>query len=80
LWHASLLVEGFGPAIHIPIPSEESKGPHVVFSDGIQVIYWAYMSGDGLSDIVRVRNGEVCYWPNLGYGAFGYKVVMDNAP
>ena len=20
--------------------------------------------GDGLSDIVRVRNGEVCYWPN----------------
>ena len=26
------------------------------------------MSGDGLTDLVRIRNGEVCYWPNLGYG------------
>jgi hypothetical protein len=38
------------------------------------------MSGDGLTDIVRLRNGEVCYWPNLGYGRFGAKVTMDNAP
>lgn len=38
------------------------------------------MDGDGLTDIVRVRNGEVCYWPNLGYGRFGAKVAMDNAP
>ena len=27
--------------------------------------------GDGLTDLVRIRNGEVCYWPNLGYGRFG---------
>ena len=38
------------------------------------------MSGDGLTDIVRIRNGEVCYWPNLGYGKFGAKVTMDNSP
>ena len=38
------------------------------------------MTGDGLTDIVRIRNGEVCYWPNLGYGRFGAKVTMDNAP
>jgi hypothetical protein len=38
------------------------------------------MTGDGLSDIVRIRNGEVCYWPNLGYGRFGAKVSMDRAP
>ena len=38
------------------------------------------MSGDGLSDLVRIRNGEVCYWPNLGYGRFGAKVTMDGAP
>ena len=38
------------------------------------------MSGDGLTDIVRIRNGQVCYWPNLGYGRFGAKVNMDNAP
>ena len=36
--------------------------------------------GDGLTDLVRVRNGEVCYWPNLGYGRFGAKVTMDDAP
>jgi hypothetical protein len=29
---------------------------------------------------VRIRNGEVCYWPNLGYGRFGRKVAMDGAP
>src|SRR5262249_30752255 len=40
----------------------------------------ADMSGDGLSDVVRVRNGEVCYWPNIGYGRFGRRVTMDNAP
>ena len=34
-------------------------------------------SGDGLVDIVRVRNGEICYWPNLGHGRFGRKVTMS---
>ena len=38
------------------------------------------MSGDGLIDIVRIRYSEVCYWPNLGYGRFGAKVSMSNAP
>ncbi|MEB3359019.1 MAG: SpvB/TcaC N-terminal domain-containing protein [Synechococcales bacterium] len=38
------------------------------------------MVGDGLSDRVQVRNGEVTYWPNLGYGNFGPPVTMANAP
>ncbi len=38
------------------------------------------MTGDGLSDVVRIRNGEVCYSPNLGFGRFGSKVSMDAAP
>ena len=38
------------------------------------------MCGDGLTDLVRIRNGEVCYWPNRGYGRFGAKVTMDNSP
>src|SRR5690606_30462949 len=33
-----------------------------------------------LTDLVRIRNGEVCYWPNKGYGKFGAKVTMANAP
>jgi RHS repeat-associated protein len=79
-WYPSLLEEGFGPAVRIPAPGDERDGPRVVFSDPLQSIYLADMSGDGLSDIVRVRNGEVCYWPNLGYGRFGRKVVMEGSP
>src|SRR5690606_8226535 len=56
------------------------QGPRLVFADGTQSIYLADMCGDGLTDLVRIRNGEVCYWPNLGYGRFGAKVTMDNAP
>ena len=80
LWHESLLDEGFGPAIRVTVRTDECKGPHVIFADGIQSIYLADMSGDGLTDLVRIRNGEVCYWPNLGYGVFGAKVVMNSAP
>ena len=38
------------------------------------------MVGDGLTDIVRIRNGEICYWANMGYGRFSAKVSMSNAP
>src|SRR5207249_2028670 len=48
--------------------------------DGTQSVYLADMCGDGLTDLVRIRNGEVCYWPNLGYGRFGAKITMDSAP
>ena len=52
----------------------------MVFNDGIQSVYLSDMSGDGLTDLVRIRNGDVCYWPNLGYGKFGCKITLDNAP
>ena len=80
VWHASLAEKGFGPGRRVAQALDEEKGPRIVFADGTQSIYLADMSGDGLTDIVRIRNGEVCYWPNLGYGRFGAKVTMDNAP
>src|SRR5581483_3765998 len=79
-WHPSLAEEGFGIARRVSVPLDEERGPRLVFADGTQSIYLADMSGDGLSDLVRIRNGEVCYWPNLGYGHFGAKVTMDDAP
>jgi len=79
-WHHSLARDGFGEAKQLAKAIDEEQGPAIVFADGTQSIYLADMSGDGLSDLVRVRNGEVCYWPNLGYGLFGAKVTMDNAP
>jgi RHS repeat-associated protein len=80
LWHASLEETGFGPQQRVFQAVDEEKGPRLVFDNVEQSIYLADMSGDGLSDLVRVRNGEVCYWPNLGYGRFGAKITMDNAP
>jgi RHS repeat-associated protein len=80
-WYSSLAKEGFGQSeavIHNAL--DEEKGPRLVFADGTQSIYLADMSGDGLTDLVRISNGEICYWPNLGYAHFGSKVTMDNAP
>jgi RHS repeat-associated protein len=79
-WHASVAEDGFGPAQVVHQAPDEEKGPRLVFGDGTQSIYLADMSGDGLTDLVRIRNGEVCYWPNLGYGRFGARVTMDRAP
>lgn len=59
---------------------DEEKGPAVVFADRDQSVFLADMSGDGLTDIARIRNGEICYWPNMGYGRFGTKITMSNAP
>jgi RHS repeat-associated protein len=80
VWYPSLAEEGFGPAVRVQLPKDEEAGPSFVFADEKQSIYLADLSGDGLSDLVRIRNGEICYWPNLGYGRFGSKVTMDNAP
>jgi len=79
-WHPSLAEAGFAPPERVRKALDEEKGPKLVLADGTQSIYLSDMSGDGLTDLVRIRNGEVCYWPNLGYGHFGAKVTMDNAP
>lgn len=79
-WYRSLAEDGFDSAQKVQQVMNEEEGPRLVFADGTQSIYLADISGDGLSDLVRIRNGEVCYWPNLGYGRFGKKVTMDNAP
>jgi hypothetical protein len=79
-WYQWLADAGFGPPATVRKPSDEDQGPALVLADGTGSIFLADMSGDGLTDLVRVRNGEVCYWPNLGYGRFGAKVTMDGAP
>lgn len=78
-WYPSLAERGFGSAVtQRPPPGEE--GVRLVFADGTQTLFLADMCGDGLTDIVRIRHNEVCYWPNLGHGRFGRKVQMGQAP
>lgn len=40
----------------------------------------ADMTGDGLVDQVNIKNGKVEYYPNLGNGKFGERVLMENSP
>ena len=79
-YYPSLATDGFGAPQRVAKATDEELGPAIVFADPTHSIFLADMSGDGLADIVRVRNGEICYWPNLGYGQFGAKVDMDGAP
>ncbi len=79
-WYRWMPWEGFAGPESVRKPFDEDAGPALVLADGTGSIYLADMSGDGLSDLVRIRNGEVCYWPNLGFGRFGAKITMDNAP
>ena len=80
VWHASLGEAGFAAARRVQQSLDEETGSRLVFADGAQSIFLADMNGDGLTDLVRIRNGEVCYWPNLGYARFGAKISMDRAP
>jgi RHS repeat-associated protein len=83
-WYAAAVregvSEGYTHARQVAKALDEKQGPAVVFEDREQVIYLADMCGDGLTDIVRIRNGSIGYWPNLGYGQFGKLVRMDHAP
>lgn len=79
-WYPSLDGRGFGPARRQPQAADEDAGPRLIFNDGTQTVFLADMCGDGLTDLVRIRNGQVCYWPNLGYGRFGRKVTLAHAP
>lgn len=79
-WYPSLAEAGFGPAERVPQIRNEEEGPFLVFGDKTQSIFLVDMSGDGLADLLRIRNGAVCYWPSLGYGRFGAKVMMDDSP
>src|SRR5262249_865949 len=79
-YHLGLGKQGFAPFAEVRKAADEERGPRIVFADGTESIYLADMSGDGLTDLVRIRSGEVAYWPNLGYGRFGAKVTMQGAP
>jgi len=52
--------------------------PDVSFGDrGVRL---ADMTGDGLQDMVLIRSGDASYWPNLGNGRFGPRVLLDAPP
>ncbi|MFJ5262265.1 SpvB/TcaC N-terminal domain-containing protein [Streptomyces sp. NPDC088387] len=79
-WYPSAGPDGFGDSTTVPAARGEERGPRLLFADAEQSVHLADMTGDGLTDLVRIGNGEIAYWPSLGYGRFGPKVVMSGAP
>ncbi|MFJ3779872.1 SpvB/TcaC N-terminal domain-containing protein [Streptomyces sp. NPDC090075] len=63
-WRRTAVSNGSGPQVDL-------ADPRVRLAD---------MTGDGLQDIVLLRNGNVSYWPNLGHNRWGARVTMRNAP
>lgn len=80
MWYECLGEEGFAPPEYIPRRHDLDQFPDVYFDDPAGRVRLADMTGDGLNDIVLVHNGRVDYWPNLGYGRFGTRITMENAP
>ncbi|MFF5104379.1 SpvB/TcaC N-terminal domain-containing protein [Streptomyces sp. NPDC000134] len=80
VWYPSLGARGFGGPRTAPHPDEDGTGPRPLLGDSTRTLFLADMSGDGLTDLVRIGNGEIRYWPNLGHGRFGAPVVMSDAP
>jgi len=63
-----------------PDQLDDEKGPLLIYADQKHTVFLADMTGDGLQDLVRIRNGEVCYWAGQGYGRFSPKVTMLQSP
>jgi RHS repeat-associated protein len=79
-WYHNDGKEGYSMGGNAAVFTDEEKGPLLLLRDTVQSIFLADMNGDGITDLVRIKNGEVCYWPNMGYGKFGAKVTMNNTP
>ena len=45
-----------------------------------EVLRFADIFGTGKQHLVRITNGMVECWPNFGYGKFGKKIELANAP
>jgi len=76
-WYPSLGKKGYGTARLVKL---RDGFPAVSSNSQEELITFADMNGDGLSDWVKIVNGTVMYWPNKGYGDFSHPVPMQQAP
>jgi len=73
--------EGFGEPVEFAKPQTAgAKQPQTIAENPDLDLFFAEMTGDGLLDQVRIQNGRVEYWPQIGHGRFGDVILMENAP
>ncbi|HXH09025.1 MAG TPA: toxin TcdB middle/C-terminal domain-containing protein [Alphaproteobacteria bacterium] len=80
LWYRSKGEAGYMEPARVPRQHDLDDFPDVSFSDPAGRVRLADMNGDGLNDIVFIHDGRIDYWPNLGYGRWGKRLTMSNAP
>jgi hypothetical protein len=78
-WYPSKGKDGFGAPVELAKPRATGQ-PQLIGENLPLNFFFADMTGDGMLDQVRIQNGRVEYWPQLGNGRFGDCVVMEDAP
>lgn len=73
-WYNAKGKDGYSDPEPIQIPEGI---PLSAKSSSQELFTLADMTGDGMQDLVLVRNNTVSYWPQMGYGNFGEEVVME---
>ncbi len=79
-WYPSTGDRGFDDPVVLRFPARAPLRPRRLRIDERQTCFVADMTGDGIIDLVRLRSGELTYWPGLGHGNFGEPVIMQDAP
>lgn len=69
--------QGYGPAFQRPHAEGMPMGGEEF--DTV-LIRMADIFGSGREHLVKITNGSVEAWPSLGYGKFGEKIALGNAP
>ncbi|MBK8252196.1 MAG: VCBS repeat-containing protein [Polyangiaceae bacterium] len=78
IWYPSLGSDGFDHPFIYHMADHDDVGPAVWPSTPFHMaVFFADMTGDGLPDLVRIIEGSLSYWPNLGNGRFGGQIVMQ---
>lgn len=70
-------IKGYEASVEKIVPSDF---PLIKKDYKQEFVGFANIFGDGLAHRVRIADGSVSCWPDLGYGNFGEKISLGNAP
>ena len=84
MWWRNRGRDGWSPPVPVTLTELADDDPLAGLVDAPDLsdpaVQLADLTGDGLADLVRVRSGQVTYWPNLGHGRFAAPVLMTGSP